>query len=80
MQVRAFEVAWDQALHSGKKKKKSALAKKKKNGERSEPRVTVQLASLAEPGPRLPLRLIINLSNTHKLLKRDAGTFQVCIF
>ena len=47
MQVRAFEVAWDQAPHCGKKKKKSALAKKKKIGEWSEPRVTVQLALLA---------------------------------
>ena len=63
-----------------KKEEKSALAKKKRIGERSEPRVTVQLASLAEPGPRLPLRMIMNGNHTHKLLKTDAGTFQVCNF
>ena len=73
MQVRAFEVAWDQAPHCGKKKK-NQVSEKKKIGERSEPRVTVQLASLAEPGPRLPLRIIMSWSHTHKLLKRDAGT------
>ena len=62
------------------KRRKISVSEKKKIGERSEPRVTVQLASLAEPGPRLPLRIIMNWSQTHKLLKRDAGTFQVCIF
>ena len=30
MQVRAFEVAWDQASHCGKKKKKISVSEKKK--------------------------------------------------
>ena len=52
-----LNLAWDQAPHCGKKEKKSALAKKNKIDERSEPRGSLGRGKGGRPSPltRIPL-------------------------